>query len=131
MLFWHSSIAEIFAARLRNTGRTASPAEYQRIIDYKTADLMSACCRSAALVQGAPAATVDTLAAVGRSFGIAFQLADDAADGDAPSGAPANGSAERRRNAAEALSAHSRLPAGPHREVLEGVCAKVAGGIDR
>ena len=57
-----------------------SEADYLRIVTGKTAALMSAASRVGALVAGAPAPTVEALAAFGLNLGIGFQLVDDALD---------------------------------------------------
>ena len=55
-------------------------AEYFDIIDGKTAELTSCCCRLGAHYAGAPAETVEALARFGRDVGQAFQIADDLLD---------------------------------------------------
>jgi octaprenyl-diphosphate synthase len=55
-------------------------AEYLKIVTGKTAALMSAACRSGALLAGAPEATALALADYGLNLGIGFQLVDDALD---------------------------------------------------
>ena len=59
---------------------TIGEADYLKIITGKTAALMSAACRSGALMAGAGDATVGTLSAYGLNLGIGFQLVDDALD---------------------------------------------------
>ena len=54
--------------------------EYFDIIDGKTAELTSCCCRLGALYAGLDDADVEHLAAYGRALGIAFQIADDVLD---------------------------------------------------
>jgi octaprenyl-diphosphate synthase len=54
--------------------------EYFDIIDGKTAELTSCCCRLGALYSGATADVVESLAAYGRALGMAFQIADDLLD---------------------------------------------------
>jgi octaprenyl-diphosphate synthase len=53
---------------------------YFRIIDAKTAELTSCCCRLGALYSGMSPEVVDALARYGRGLGIAFQIADDLLD---------------------------------------------------
>ena len=55
-------------------------AEYFDIIDGKTAELTSCCCRLAAIYSGMPLAVVESLARYGRWLGMAFQIADDLLD---------------------------------------------------
>jgi octaprenyl-diphosphate synthase len=53
---------------------------YYSIIDGKTAELTSCCCRLGALYSGASPEVTDKLARFGRQLGIAFQIADDLLD---------------------------------------------------
>jgi octaprenyl-diphosphate synthase len=53
---------------------------YCTIIDYKTAVLMSSCCRAGALLGQAKPAEVEALARFGRELGMAFQIQDDVLD---------------------------------------------------
>jgi octaprenyl-diphosphate synthase len=57
-----------------------SEEDYFDIIDGKTAELTSCCCRLGAQYAGAPAETVEALARFGRYVGQAFQIADDLLD---------------------------------------------------
>lgn len=54
--------------------------EYLDIIDGKTAELTSCCCRLGALYAGRDEETVEHLAGYGRALGMAFQIADDVLD---------------------------------------------------
>jgi octaprenyl-diphosphate synthase len=54
--------------------------EYFEIIDGKTAELTSCCCRLGALYAGMEEQAVEALAEYGRSLGMAFQIADDVLD---------------------------------------------------
>src|SRR5262249_36385583 len=54
--------------------------QYLAIIDAKTAELTSCCCRLGAQFSGRPARVVEALAAYGRWLGLAFQIADDLLD---------------------------------------------------
>lgn len=53
---------------------------YFSIIDGKTAELTSCCCRLGSLYSGASPELVEQLSAFGRHLGIAFQIADDLLD---------------------------------------------------
>jgi octaprenyl-diphosphate synthase len=55
-------------------------AEYFDIIDGKTAELTSCCCRLGARYAGADPEVVEALARFGRDVGLAFQIADDLLD---------------------------------------------------
>src|SRR3954447_23783053 len=66
---------------------TAGPAEGQDAVEHhlqviadKTASLISTSARLGALLSGAPAADVETIARFGELYGIAFQLSDDLID---------------------------------------------------
>jgi len=54
--------------------------DYFDIIDGKTAELTSCCCRLGAMYSGASAETIESLARYGRALGVAFQIADDLLD---------------------------------------------------
>lgn len=54
--------------------------QYLRIVENKTAVLVSACCRAAGLLARADGSTLSALSNYGRSVGLAFQLVDDALD---------------------------------------------------
>jgi octaprenyl-diphosphate synthase len=54
--------------------------QYLDMIDGKTAELTSCCCRLGALYSGAGAEVVEALARYGRFLGLAFQIADDLLD---------------------------------------------------
>src|SRR5438874_12437875 len=54
--------------------------DYLDMIDGKTAELTSCCCRLAALYSGMPGNVVERLALYGRALGVAFQIADDLLD---------------------------------------------------
>ena len=53
---------------------------YFKIIRYKTATLIAACCRAAAILGGGRKDEVECLAQFGAAVGTAFQLVDDALD---------------------------------------------------
>jgi octaprenyl-diphosphate synthase len=54
--------------------------EYLDVIEGKTADLISCCCRLGARYSGAAEAAVEGLTRYGRWLGLAFQIADDLLD---------------------------------------------------
>jgi octaprenyl-diphosphate synthase len=54
--------------------------EYLNIIDAKTAELTSCCCRLGAIWSGMSETVVKRLADYGRGLGVAFQIADDLLD---------------------------------------------------
>jgi octaprenyl-diphosphate synthase len=57
-----------------------SEKEYFSIIDGKTAELTSCCCRLGAMYSGMSDEVVERLARFGRALGVAFQIADDLLD---------------------------------------------------
>jgi len=54
--------------------------EYLRMVEAKTAVLMSACCRIGAIISGVERVEEEALALYGLNLGMAFQLADDVLD---------------------------------------------------
>ena len=66
--------------------RSASMTEelYFKIIESKTAHLMSACCEVGATMNDSPPEVIAALRDFGRRFGFLYQLVDDWQDGDAP-----------------------------------------------
>ena len=73
-------MGEIYQLRLQNMTEEL----YFKIIDSKTARLMSACCQVGAIRAGADAKTAEALREFGRRFGFLYQLVDDWQDGDSP-----------------------------------------------
>ena len=73
-------MGEIYQLRLN----TMTEELYFKIIESKTARLMSACCEVGALRAGAAPETVAAFREFGRRFGFLYQLVDDWQDGDAP-----------------------------------------------
>lgn len=57
-----------------------APETYLRIIDAKTAALISVCCRAGGMLGNAPADHADALGAFGFHLGMAFQMVDDLLD---------------------------------------------------
>jgi geranylgeranyl pyrophosphate synthase len=57
---------------------------YFKIIESKTARLMSACCEVGATRSGSSPEAISALREFGRRFGFLYQLVDDWQDGDAP-----------------------------------------------
>ncbi|MBT4575256.1 MAG: polyprenyl synthetase family protein [Candidatus Cloacimonetes bacterium] len=58
--------------------------EYIAYLDAKTAELMSACCKSGAIIANADEDVISTLGEFGTNFGIAYQLTDDFMDDEQP-----------------------------------------------
>jgi geranylgeranyl pyrophosphate synthase len=115
-------LGEIREQQVLESGSRVGFEEYLSILRNKTAELMSACCRGAAIACDAPAPLVAALAEFGLSFGLAFQLLDDAADRDALAEEGAD-----LRAAAQARLAHARellagLGPGSSRAELEAAC---------
>ncbi len=70
---------EVLQRRWRNRPEI-SEETYLAIVGRKTASLISGCCRSGALLAGAPPARVEALGRFGTSLGTAFQVIDDTLD---------------------------------------------------
>jgi octaprenyl-diphosphate synthase len=65
---------------LRRRTINVSRADYQRIIDLKTAELFRVSCFLGAKLRGSPNAYVEAASEFGRHLGIAYQIYDDLAD---------------------------------------------------
>jgi thiamine monophosphate kinase len=96
--------------------------EYLSILRMKTAELMSACCRGAAIACDASAALAASLGEFGLAFGLAFQLLDDAVDHDALVAEGAGLRAAAQASLARARGLLGGLTAGPSRAELEAAC---------
>ncbi len=59
--------------------RTVDLPGYYRMIECKTAQLFDASCRLGAYAAGCDDPTIDAYGAVGRAYGMAFQIRDDVA----------------------------------------------------
>jgi octaprenyl-diphosphate synthase len=70
---------EIMQSRFRHNP-AVTLADYQEIIERKTASLFAAGARTAAHLAGAPLAVIEAMAACGRHVGLAFQMGDDLLD---------------------------------------------------
>jgi len=79
-------LGEIIEQRVIDGNVSLDFSEYLDILKNKTAELMSACCHSGALLAGADGPTTKKLSEFGMSFGLAFQLLDDHKDRDALTG---------------------------------------------
>ncbi|MEO7412735.1 MAG: polyprenyl synthetase family protein [Opitutaceae bacterium] len=65
---------------LRRGSTNVSVADYQRIIDLKTAELFRVSCFLGAKLRNAPPTFVEAVSEFGRHLGIAYQMYDDLAD---------------------------------------------------
>jgi len=79
-------LGEIIEQRVIDGNVSLDFSEYLDILKNKTAEFMSACCHSGALLVGADGPTTKKLSEFGMSFGLAFQLLDDHKDRDALTG---------------------------------------------
>lgn len=126
---------EMHEHRLADGGRTATQEEYLDIVERKTADLMAVCCAGGAIAAGADTDTVRRLGEFGMAFGMAFQLVDDALDGDALFGTSGAAAERARAYVDRARDAIAPLPAGPGHRVLVDLCdyvlERAATGVDR
>jgi octaprenyl-diphosphate synthase len=118
-------LGEIREQQVLESGARVGFEEYLVILSNKTAELMSACCRGAAIACGASAPVTSALAQFGLSFGLAFQLLDDAADRDALVRDGADLRAAAQDNLARARGLLAGLAPGPGREELEAACQLV------
>lgn len=74
-------LGEIYEDEI-DTGSPVSLEDYLRVIDYKTASLMSGCCRAAAIVAGAGDEDSRLVFEFGYHLGRTYQLIDDVIDRD-------------------------------------------------
>ena len=65
---------------LRRGSTNITRADYQRIVDLKTAELFRVSCFLGAKLAGFPSGYVDAVGSFGRHLGIAYQIYDDLAD---------------------------------------------------
>ena len=65
---------------LRRGSTNITRADYQRIVDLKTAELFRVSCFLGARLAGSPAAYVQAASSFGRHLGIAYQIYDDLVD---------------------------------------------------
>jgi octaprenyl-diphosphate synthase len=65
---------------LRRRSTDISRADYQRIVDLKTAELFRVSCFLGARLAGFPAGFVESVSRFGRHLGIAYQIYDDLVD---------------------------------------------------
>ena len=73
---------EIFEQQVITNTKKISSEDYLRILEYKTALLMSISCRCGGLIAGCSATDEQRLADFGMAIGMAYQLTDDYADND-------------------------------------------------
>ncbi len=115
-------LGEIREQQVLESGGRVDFDEYLSILRNKTAELMSACCRGAAIACDAPAPLVQSLGEFGLTFGLAFQLLDDAADHDALVAEGADLRAEAQTSLSRARGLLAGLAPGPSRLELEAAC---------
>ena len=77
-------IGEIFQHEILNRRFLPDEKEYLKVLENKTALLMSACCECGARVNEAEEESARHLGNFGLNFGLAFQLVDDYIDRDSP-----------------------------------------------
>jgi octaprenyl-diphosphate synthase len=73
---------EIFEQQILDGGEPVGREDYLRVLEFKTALLMSAACRCGAIIGGADKDKEEALASYGLNYGYAYQLVDDLRDGD-------------------------------------------------
>lgn len=115
-------LGEIREQQVLESGSRVDFEEYLSILRKKTAELMSACCRGAAIACDAPAPLTQSLAEFGLTFGLAFQLLDDAADHDALVAEGADLRAAAQASLARARALLRSLAPGSSRAELEAAC---------
>jgi octaprenyl-diphosphate synthase len=115
-------LGEIYEQQIIEERLPLSFPEYQEILVNKTATLMSACCRGAAIASGAEPELTERLAEFGLAFGLAFQLVDDASDEDALVSQEGDLLAMARAHLDRARAILSGLADSPYRRELLAAC---------
>jgi octaprenyl-diphosphate synthase len=115
-------LGEIYEQQIIEERLPLSFPEYQEILVNKTATLMSACCRGAAIASGAEPELTERLAEFGLAFGLAFQLVDDASDEDALVSQEGDLLAMARAHLDRARAILSSLADSPYRRELLAAC---------
>jgi octaprenyl-diphosphate synthase len=115
-------LGEIYEQQIIEERLPLSFPEYQEILVNKTATLMSACCRGAAIASGAEPELTERLAEFGLAFGLAFQLVDDASDEDALVSQEGDLLAMAREHLDRARAILSGLADSPYRRELLAAC---------
>jgi octaprenyl-diphosphate synthase len=95
------------------------PAEYEAMIDAKTASFMAACCETGASAGGAGREEAEAFSRFGRHFGMAYQLLDDRSDGDVRLDPPVDFVSEASRHVHLAVRSLERAPDSTYRRSLE------------
>ena len=111
-------MGEIIAQEVAASGKPLGLGEYVEIATDKTAVLFAACCRTAALLCGAPEPQQRCLGDVGLHFGLAFQMADDLVDKDHGLNESVDLESIAISYAQKARDGIAQLPAGAHRDSL-------------
>lgn len=115
-------LGEIIEQRTIEEQRSLGFSEYLEILKNKTAVLMSACCRSGAILAGADARLSQQLAEFGMAFGLAFQLLDDHKDQDALVNGKIDIVEQAMLQMEHARSIIEDLPQSIYRKELIGAC---------
>jgi octaprenyl-diphosphate synthase len=77
-------LGEIFQHQIESHHFEPNLNEYLKILENKTALLMSACCKCGTLLNGGSEGDADSMEHFGLNFGLAYQLVDDYIDRDSP-----------------------------------------------
>jgi octaprenyl-diphosphate synthase len=96
-------------------------AEYEAMIDAKTASFMAACCMTGALTGGAGPEEALAFSCFGRHFGMAYQLLDDRHDGDVRFNTPVDFAQEAMRHVEIAVRSLVHASNSKYRQSLEGL----------
>lgn len=119
-------MAGLCEQRLLTTETMADLADYLRLLDQKTATLMSACCECSAILMGCGPDLRQHMADFGTNFGIAFQVADDLKDQDALLQQGIDPLPVLRDYTDKAREALARFPDMPAKNSLLALCGLLA-----
>jgi geranylgeranyl pyrophosphate synthase len=110
-----AAMAQGALAELAHSNASPSAAAYRRLIELKTGSLFAAAARVGALAADAAPRVLEAAAQFGMLTGVLYQMADDVADGDAPSALAAN---EMERLGEQARVALAVFPQNAHTALL-------------
>ena len=95
---------------------------YVKIIELKTARLMSVCCRVGALIAGGDETAVNKFERFGLDFGYAYQLIDDYKDGDSGVSDDFNFLETAKIYSDDAINTLNLFSTSTYRNNLEALC---------
>jgi octaprenyl-diphosphate synthase len=115
-------IGEIFQHQIINHYIEPNMKEYLKVLENKTALLMSASCKCGALLNGGTEQAAELMEQFGLNFGLAYQLVDDFIDHDSPPSVDADLVVKAQQYILEAKKALSSVSSNGSGRYLESLC---------